>query len=392
MKLPAPALLLAGLLVADPAAAQLNIRISVPADTPPGATIYVAGTFNGWNPDSPGYELTPANGGLFTIILPEEIRGAVEFKFTLGSWDSVETDSSGADVPNRSFTAPAEGEVFYSGTVEAWRDGKREVESTAGPGVSVLDAEFEIPQLGRTRRVWLYLPPDYTTSNRSYPVLYMHDGQNVFDEATSFAGEWGVDEALDRLHEEGDAGAIVVAVDNGGEHRLDEYSPYIHPSYGGGEGDAYLDFIVHSLKPLVDAKYRTLSDRLHTGIMGSSMGGLISLYAILKHPDVFGRAGVFSPALWIAPDIFEMARSAQPLRPDPRIYIVSGALEGQAGEDEAVYMRGQRRMVDTLEAAGFRIGTEVESLIQPDGRHAEWFWRREFPAAYQWLFTHEAHD
>jgi len=230
--------------------------------------------------------------------------------------------------------------------------------------------------------VWLYLPPGYAASERRYPVLYMHDGQNVLDARTSFAGEWGVDETLDSLHDLGRADAIVVAVDNGGPRRFDEYSPWINQKYGGGQGDAYVDFLAQTLKPYVDAHYRTLPDRLHTGVAGSSMGGLISLYAALKYPDVFGRVGVFSPAFWVAPEIYQAARRAHP-RPGTRIYIVTGAQEGDTPD---VVVQDHQRMIDTLRAAGFTIGRDLRAAVRPDGKHAEWFWRREFSAAYEWLF------
>ncbi|HMJ58815.1 MAG TPA: alpha-amylase family glycosyl hydrolase, partial [Gemmatimonadales bacterium] len=250
--------------------------------------------------------------------------------------------------------------------------------ASATASVSIVNDSFAIPQLGRTRRVWIYLPPGYAISARRYPVLYMHDGQNVFDARTSFAGEWGVDETLDSLNALGVDNAIVVAVDHGGQRRFDEYSPWVNQKYGGGQGDAYVDFLAQTLKPYVDRHYRTLPDRLHTGVAGSSMGGLISLYAALKYPDVFGRVGVFSPAFWVAPEIYALARRAHP-RPGTRIYIVTG---GQEGDTPEVYAQDHQRMVDTLEAAGFT----VQAALRPDGKHAEWFWRREFPAAYEWLF------
>ncbi len=253
--------------------------------------------------------------------------------------------------------------------------------STASPSVSVLSDSFPVRQLGRTRRVWLYLPPDYATSRRRYPVLYLHDGQNVFDAATSFAGEWGVDEALDSLHALGDSGIIVVAVDNGGRKRLDEYSPWRNPKYGGGEGDRYLEFLVHTLKPYVDRHYRTRPGADNTGIGGASMGGLISLYAGLKYPGVFGRTLVFSPSLWFAPDIFPLARQA---RPGAHLYFVSGARESGT-DDPGAATRDQGGMVAALKAAGFDV-TQLRASVAEDGQHAEWFWRREFPAAYLWLF------
>jgi metallo-beta-lactamase class B len=234
--------------------------------------------------------------------------------------------------------------------------------------------------------VWIYLPPDYATSDKTYPVLYMHDGQNVFDAATSYAGEWGIDETLDSLHAAGDWGAIVVAVDNGGQKRLDEYSPWRNARMSmGGEGDAYVDFLARTLKPWIDRHYRTRSDRASTGIAGSSMGGLISLYAAQKYPDVFGRAGVFSPAFWFGADsAFTYARAAGGPRPGTRVYMVTGAQEGSEPE---VYVRDHQRMVDALAAAGFRPGEAVRAYVRADGTHSEWFWRREFPDAYRWLFA-----
>ena len=256
--------------------------------------------------------------------------------------------------------------------------------STASRSVTVLSDSFAIPQLGRTRRVWLYLPPDYATTEKRYPVLYMHDGQNVFDASTSFAGEWGVDETLDSLQAAGDWGAIVVAVDNGGTHRLDEYNPWhaADPKHGGGEGDAYVDFIAQTLKPYIDAHYRTRPDAQNTAIAGSSMGGLISLYAALKYPQTFGRAAVFSCACWIArPLIVDYAAKSQVPTPLPRFYFVAGGMETKDGEQT----RDQALMVKTLETAGYPEGT-VRATAPADGKHSEWFWRREFPAAYRWLF------
>jgi metallo-beta-lactamase class B len=374
------------LLGSVPAHAQLTIRLAAAPDgTPAGAAVHVAGTFNGWNPADSAYRLA-ARGGAWEITLPDSVRGPVEFKFTLGSWETVEVDSAGRGVANRRFTVPAAGAAAYAGAVAAWRDPRSAPRpaSTATRSVSVLDTAFAMPELGRTRRVWIYLPPGYATSGKRYPVLYMHDGQNVFDAATAFTGEWGVDESLDILHALGDPGAIVVAVDHGGERRLDEYSPWTHPRHGGGQGDAYVDFLANTLKPYVDRRFRTLADRGSTAVAGSSMGGLISLYAALRRPDVFGRAGVFSPAIWFAADsVLALARRSGPPRPGTRIYIVTGAREGDNPE---AYVNDHRALVDALAAAGFAAGREVEAHVRADGTHSEWFWRREFPAAYRALF------
>jgi predicted alpha/beta superfamily hydrolase len=375
-------------LMAVPAAAQLTVRLdSAPAGTPADGPIYVAGSFNAWNPGDPAYRLHAEAGG-YEIILPESVRGPIEFKFTRGTWQTVETDAAGAQVGNRSFTVPDAGAATYRGTVAAWAAGGEQPARAASrtASVTIMDTAFAIPQLGRTRRVWIYLPPGYATSGRDYPVLYMADGQNVFDDATSFSGEWGVDESLDSLHALGDPGAIVVAVDNGGDARIAEYSPWVHPRHGGGQGAAYADWVAGTLKPFIDRHYRTRPGRESTGILGSSMGGLISLYAALRHPDVFSRVGVFSPSLWFSDSVYTVARAARPAGTGTRIYFLSGGLEGPQESPRAV-VADQERMIDTLAAAGFQLGTEIRAAAPDDGRHSEWFWRREFPAAYQWLFA-----
>ncbi|HEX6559263.1 MAG TPA: alpha/beta hydrolase-fold protein [Longimicrobiales bacterium] len=369
-------------LVTAPAQAQLTIRLrDLPAATPAGATIYVAGTFNMWNPAAPAYALAADSGGALHITLPATVRGPIEFKFTLGSWETVETNSSGGDLANRSFTIPDSGAAVYRSTVAGWKQpGSAPVvrAHTARPGVRVLSDSFAMPQLDRARRVWIYLPADYARSRKRYPVLYMHDGQNVFDIATSYVGEWGVDETLDSLH----AQVIVVAVDHGAQHRLDEYNPWRNARYGGGEGAAYVEFLVKTLKPYIDAHYRTQPDRAHTAIAGSSMGGLISLYAALKYPEVFGKAGVFSPSLWIAPEIVSLAHDAK-LGVRPRLYFVSAGNETRDQGQIAVSGPLMRELV----SRGYVSGRDLVSIIREDGAHSEWFWRREFPAAYQWLFA-----
>ena len=367
-----------------PGPGGLRVTLTVPATTPDTAHVYIAGTFNGWNPGMATYRLEPEADGTYAIELPATVRGPIEFKFTLGAWDRVETTANGGDVPNRRHTVSEDGGE-WAGSVAGWRQGGSvEREHTATASVSILSDAFDMPQLGRSRRVWLYLPPDYEANTaRRYPVLYMHDGQNVFDEATSYAGEWGVDETLDAMHAAGELSLIVVAVDHGGTRRFDEYSPWNNAQYGGGEGAEYVDFLVQTLKPHVDAHYRTLPDRANTAIAGSSMGGLISLYATLEHPEVFSRAGVFSPAFWVVEDsVMAWTRARAPFDGEQKLYFVSGALEGQGD----AYVRNQEQMIDTLAATGYVDGTDYVAHVRADGEHSEWFWRREFPAAVRWLF------
>ncbi|HUF50971.1 MAG TPA: alpha/beta hydrolase-fold protein, partial [Longimicrobiales bacterium] len=193
------------------------------------------------------------------------------------------------------------------------------------------------PQLANERELLVYLPPSYGTGARRYPVIYMHDGQNLFDPATSFAGEWAVDQTLEAASEEG-VETIVVGIPNLGPERAHEYSPFLDPAHGGGKGEAYLRFIVETIKPLIDADFRTMPDRASTGIAGSSLGGLISLYAFFRYRHAFGFAGVMSPALWFANGAVLDYVARQP-HAGGRIYIDAGMKEGQKTVDNVVRLR-----------------------------------------------------
>ncbi|MDQ2770231.1 MAG: alpha/beta hydrolase-fold protein [Bacteroidota bacterium] len=373
-----PLLLL--LLIGLTAQAQVTFKITaVPANTPATATLYIAGTFNNWNPGSPAHALTHNADGSYEITLPAA-TGTMEYKFTRGAWAAVETNAANGSVPNRSYTFGS-GPATVNCQVLNWEDLAGGASSTAAANVSVISTAFAMPQLNSTRRVWLYLPPGYATSGRRYPVLYMQDGQNVFDAATSFAGEWGVDEALNQLAASGQdpTGCIVVAVDNG-PNRLDEYSPWNNPQYGGGQGDLYVDFLVQTLKPYIDANYRTLPDRANTGIGGSSMGALIATYAALREPTVFGKVAAFSPAYWFAYAPLAAYVHQHPANPNTRFYFVSGTTESSTMVPQMQALR------DSLQRGGVP-AANLNFNTRADGQHAEWFWKREFPAGYSWLYA-----
>ena len=212
-------------------------------------------------------------------------------------------------------------------------------------------------------------------SKKNYPVLYMHDGQNIFDEASSAYGEWGVDEALDSLspqHKE----IIVVGIDNGADKRINEYSPYDMEKYGKGEGDQYVDFLAKTLKPYIDKHYRTKKDGKNTFIAGSSMGGLISFYAILKYPKVFGGAGVFSPAFWITPQLKHIDRE-QAKKVKGKIYFYAGREESETMVSDMLNVFEQMRKYSKA---------KMQTVIRAEGKHNEPTWRQEFPLFYKWLF------
>ncbi|AMR28412.1 hypothetical protein A0257_15815 [Hymenobacter psoromatis] len=358
---------------------------SVPASTPAAATLYLTGSCNGWTTDDPAFAFTfdPASGGYYLALPPG--RGTLDYKVCRGSWATIETDANNLAVPNRRHLY-GQGPRELRLHVLNWEDqgGIAPLrQHSASPNVHILSPDFPMPQLRRTRRVWVYLPPDYGTGERRYPVLYLQDGQNVFDQYTSFAGEWGVDETLDQLAASGQdlGGCLVIAVDNADQHRLDEYSPWRNPRIRrGGEGEQYVDFLVNTLKPYIDHHYRTRPERAATYVAGSSMGALIATYAALRHPAVFGGVGAFSPAYWFAgPSLLAYIAQHAP-RPDTRWYFVCGAQEGPSMVPLMTTVR------DALHGAGVP-DTNLNFNVLSDGVHAEWFWQREFAGAYEFLIS-----
>jgi predicted alpha/beta superfamily hydrolase len=249
--------------------------------------------------------------------------------------------------------------------------------STAQANVHVL-SPLTMPGLDRERAIRIYLPPGYEHSRRRYPVLYMHDGQNLFDAATSFLGEWGVDETLNTLAKSRKLELIVVGIDNGGDKRITELDPWDNAEHGKQEGREYLRFIVDVVKPYVDSHYRTKPGRTDTAMMGSSLGGLISHYAMFEYAKVFGKIGILSPAYWYAPPVFDFT-SGHALRADTRVYFYAG------GNEDEHMVQDMQRIVALIRQQRFpehNLSVRVEAGAQ----HNEAAWRAEFPRAVEWLF------
>jgi predicted alpha/beta superfamily hydrolase len=372
-------ILLPFLLISNFLAAQATIIVdSIPPSTPPEDLIYIAGDFNGWNPGDPAYILSKNEDQKWYYSSDSVPEGTqIQYKFTRGSWETVEKGPNGEEIPNRTFTF-GNGDTIHV-IIYNWAGGGGP-SSTAADNVIIIDDDFEMPQLNRTRRIWGYFPPDYgMNTTEYYPVLYMHDGQNLFDDSTSFAGEWHVDETLNDLQTQGHNVPIVIGIENGGEERINELTPWSHVLYGGGDGDLYMQFIVETLKPYIDSHYRTLPEREQTGIMGSSLGGLISHYGILKYQDVFSKAGIFSPSYWFSDSIWQFTREAGH-QDTMRIYQMCGGAEGQGTINDMMDMQ------DSLLANGFS-EEELNLSVIPGGEHNEALWSEDFGNAYLWLFA-----
>ena len=255
----------------------------------------------------------------------------------------------------------------------------QERKHTATENVKIISEKFEIPQLKTTRRIWIYLPKDYETSHKKYEVMYLQDAQNLFDDATSYAGEWQVDETLNKIFEKTGKSLIVVGIDNGGEKRIEELSPYKNAKYGGGNGDNYVKFIVETLKPFIDKNYRTKPQRKFTTIGGSSLGSLISVYAAVKYPETFGKVLAFSSAFWFnAKELNEFISSSKVNLKQQKYYFIQGKHEDEDMEEQT------QRVIENLKSKNVK-SKNIFLKIDEDGKHNEMYWRREFEGAVLWL-------
>jgi predicted alpha/beta superfamily hydrolase len=364
-------------LISSFAFAQHDINFNVKNTDPKHLkdSVFVAGNFNNWSPDKTPLTFS-ASDNTWKLKLHNLKDDVYEFKFTRGSWSSVETTVSGTDVGNKSIKLSSDTVFNYS--IAAWKDDFATTarQHTASANVYIIDTAFYMPQLDRKRRIWIYLPAGYSESKKHYPVMYMHDGQNLFDEFTSGFGEWGVDECLDSLQQQTKNACIVVGIDNGPK-RLNEYNPYDNDRFGTGEGKAYVEFLVKTLKPFIDKHYRTIPSAQNTIIAGSSMGGLISYYAALVYPNVFGKAGIFSPSFWIAPQMLQLTDSiGNNLKGKYFFYI--GEKEGE---------KEVQNMKDITDKLGEISDALIYSQTDPDGSHNEQAWRKWFAQFYKWVMS-----
>jgi predicted alpha/beta superfamily hydrolase len=246
------------------------------------------------------------------------------------------------------------------------------------PVIDIINEHFEIPQLIKTRRIAALLPHDYHLTDRRYPVLYLQDGQNLFDDHAPF-GSWEVPRKLAWLSERGMGDVIIVAIDHGERERIAEFTPSRETRLGVGEGREYARFLAETLKPYIDEHFRTMPEREYTGIGGSSMGALISMYATMQHPLVYSKLLIFSPSLWVIPELSREFIHDIP-EYNGRIYLYGGSEEGS-------------NMVDHLQAFHDAVkenphgrNLPVKMSVRQGGTHNEAAWGEEFPAAVQWLF------
>jgi predicted alpha/beta superfamily hydrolase len=339
--------------------------------------VYISGNFNNWTTQDFRYKMEKVSDGKYEFDFPDkpEFKGELVYKFTKGDWSEVEIDSDGNRTPNRHWN---DSQPLRVEKVAKWRKNWLPYRPSQLPQIRLISEEFEIPQLNKTRKIWALLPHDYDTSEEHYPVLYLQDAQNLFNEDAEF-GNWQIDKKLAVMSDYGIGNIIIIAVEHGADERLKEYNVG-KTVLGQGLGKQYIRFITETLKPYVDQNFRSKASREFTGIGGSSMGGLVSIYSGLMYPEVFGKLMIFSPSLWVSPKIklgFLDLLDPQ----ETRMYLYAGGSESASMVDDVKKFHNRLLKRKSLQGRIF-----MRLSINELGKHNESYWSDEFPKAIEWLF------
>jgi len=346
----------------------VTFDVTVPANTPEGSSIYLSGNqpeLGDWS--GTGLQLTPLGGGRFGASIPFALGTTLEFKVTRGSWETVEKDERGGELANRTHTVTQQSETLAI-TVATWRDLPP---IPPEPGGLDFIRGVSSAYLDHDRDLVIYLPPGYDADpSARYPVLYMHDGQNLMDPATSaFGVAWEVDDTTEALIADGRIEPLIIVGVYNSPARIDEYTPVADPEHGGGRADDYGRFLAEELKPDIDATYRTRPEASVTGLAGSSLGGLVSLYLGMERPETFTRLGVVSPSVWWADrDIVDRV-NALPGKLPLRIWLDIGTAEG-GGES----VEDTRLLRDALVGKGWVLGSDLIYREYEGAGHNEAAW------------------
>lgn len=361
---------------AGPTGPSITFMVHAPAGTPYYEGVFISGgpvALGSWNGRGIALNLDPSGVWTSSVALP---NGPVELKVTRGSWATVEKAADGSEIPNRQLviSGPTRAEI----TVARWADQP----SVTGHVESL--GTFHSRFLG-DRPVLVYLPPSYDTDpTRRFPVLYMHDGQNLFDRRTAFQGiEWQADETAERLIRAGQIEPLIIVAIGNTAARVAEYTPTRDPGYPtGGQADQYARLIIEELKPEIDGRYRTRPDAASTGVAGSSLGGLVSMHFGLTHSDVFRRLGVISPSVWwnnrVIVTRVQALSSMRPLS----IWIDIGTAEGSGTGPVA----DAQSLRDALVNKGWHLGGDLAYREYAGAMHNEAAWAARFGDVLRFLY------
>lgn len=396
-------------------------RITVVARVPKGVgPVYLTGNLAELGPWNPAALAMGGAGEERTAIVRAPIGTVFEFKVTLGSWDREGLGPSGTVMPNTQVTVTGD-QIATIAVGDFKKDPLVYLNDPRGSGVIgrlVNWLDVGGAGLAQKRHVQVWLPPGYDENPaRRYRVIYMHDGQNLFDPRIANTGtDWGVDETIVRLSGAGMADpAIVVAVWSTSQRRL-EYAPSkvlaalpsavqaeLVTEFGGQPlGDRYIAFLADELKPRIDQTFRTLTGPESTSLMGSSMGGLISFYSAVERPDVFGAAACLSmhwPVAITAQRIFERADEWRPLLLKAYIAYLGGATlsplrtriwaDHGGGDLDSLYGPYQQAIAPVLTARGFETGPRLQLRAFANSEHNEASWRARLDEPMRFLLSRE---
>jgi predicted alpha/beta superfamily hydrolase len=353
---------------------MVEVVVRMPEETPPGRTVFLAGdgpALGDWSAAGVALDRQPDGTHRVALDLPAGFRG--RFLVTLGTWREAEGDGRGHELPPRELHA--DGPPTVEARVRGW-----------GQTSVSYHPDFPSRLLPHARTISVWLPPGYGLEpQRRFPVFYMHDGQNLFDAHTAFAGNpWRADEVAEREVRAGRVPPLVIVGVANTPDRIAEYGPRAD---GEDRARDYARFLVEEVKPFIDARYRTRPEPEHTGVGGSSMGGLISLHLCRWHPDVFGRCAAMSPSLWWDRDSFLRTMTAEADWPQgSRVWLDVGDRESGSRSNAAATMRRTRRLARLLTRRGLREGEHFRYLEVLGGTHNETSWGGRFDQVLRFLF------
>jgi predicted alpha/beta superfamily hydrolase len=375
-------------------APQLVFVVTVPGITPANSTLWLAGNrpeLGGWPANGSGVQLSKVVGGRYATTVSFPTGSWLEYKVTRGSWGTVEKGPGGEEIGNRTYTTKSGYERIFA-TVARWADidSLPPVQGVLTGNIEYLREVTPSNTLLRKRDVIIWLPPDYTTnSTRRYPVLYMHDGQNLMDASTAYAGEWGVDETAQQLVQKGEVAPVIIVGVYNTANRGPEYTQVPDDRYpevdgaNGGRADLYGQFLINELKPMIDGKYRTLTDAANTGMAGSSLGGLVTMYLGMKNPGTFSRLGVVSPSVFWANSNIVTQVNALPGKLPLRIWLDIGTNEGSSSQETVEDTQALR---DALVGKGWVLDNDLKYTEVPGGVHNEAAWAARFGDILKYLY------
>ena len=354
---------------------QLNFLLTTDEDD--FRPVYISGNFNHWKTQDAGFMMEKIGDGLYHYKFAQDFEypSPMLYKFTKGDWSEVEIDKFDNRTENRVCT---QSNGVHKEHVFKWRKNWLPFKPNFLPQVKLISDEFEIPQLNKTRKIWALLPHDYDGSQEYYPVLYLQDAQNLFNEKAEF-GNWEIDKKLAVMAEYNIGKIIVIAIEHAEKDRIKEYNVG-KTVLGLGQGKQYIRFVTDTLKPFVDKNFRTKPDRENTGIGGSSMGGLVSIFSGLMYPEVYGKLMIFSPSLWVVPKL-NIPTDNDDFFQDTKIYLYAG------GDESATMIEHVKKFKSNMLKNEFVSDIlKIKLSINLQGKHNESYWSDEFPKAIEWLF------